>query len=134
MIITITVTESIGLPLAVSAGILLVLAGHFQWTGCWFAVSLSEVHWKSPTSSRNLPENYSPCKTEKSLSWLPKAQWSPAGVCSKKQWQHKGLIFLHEYTYNCVPTVSNTPMSSKKCLSHPTISVRFDRGKLSEVI
>jgi len=42
-----SIMMSIGLPLAVSAGILSVLAGHFQWTGCWFAVSPLEVSWKS---------------------------------------------------------------------------------------
>ena len=36
--------------------------------------------------------------------------------------------------YICVPTASNAPMSSNKDLLHPTISVRFKGGKLSEVI
>ena len=36
--------------------------------------------------------------------------------------------------YICVPTAFKAPMSSEKGLSHPTISVRFDGGKLSEVV
>ena len=48
--------QSIRLLLAVSTGILLVLAGHFQWTGCWFAVSLLEVCQKSPLDWDVQPE------------------------------------------------------------------------------
>ena len=42
-----------------------------------------------------------------------------------------GLIQL---VYICVPIPSKAPESSKKGLLHPTIPVRYDRGKLSEVV
>ena len=41
---------------------------------------------------------------------------------------------LIPFVYICVPMPSKAPKSSKKGFLHPTISVRFDRGKLSAVV
>ena len=40
-------------------------------------------------------------------------------------------FFKLNVVYICVLTVSKALKSSEKGLLHPTISVRFDRGKLS---